>query len=145
MNYLHEIIADATTGQREAIAIHFDLNPSTVYKWCEDPNGSGHPIPANRIVPLCEFLNDWRIVEFLAMQSGRVLFELPKAAKSKENIDRIMEVASEFSDLLKAAVKASEDDIITILEFERIEKEAFELHAATVGAVEHFRELRKEG
>lgn len=145
MKFLYEIIKGVTTGQREAIAIHFGLNSSTVYKWCEDPNGSGHPIPADRIIPISQFLDDKRIVEFYAEQLGCVLFELPKAAKAKDNIDQIMEVAKEFSDLLKAVVEANKDDIITAPEFERINKEAFELHAAIVGAVEHFRKLKKEG
>jgi hypothetical protein len=131
-------------GKHEATAEHFGLNVSTVYKWCEDPTGSGHPIPANRIIPLCQFLDDWQVIEFLAMQSNRVLFKIPKAVKPKENIDQIMNVAVQFSDLLKATTETSNDKNINLPEFKRIDKEAFDLHAAIVNAVEYFRKQVKD-
>ena len=139
MRYLHEVIGEATSGQREAVALHFGLHASTVYKWCEDPGVSGHPIPADRIVPLCQFLDDWRIVEYLAAQSGRVLIELPAACEPRKNIDYLSQMATEFADLLRESVKAAEDGVITVAEMKRIDKEGWELLRAVVSVMEYFR------
>lgn len=51
------------------IAAFFSTSLSNVYKWAEpDPSGTPGGIPKKYIVPLCKYLEDYRLLDFYASQ-----------------------------------------------------------------------------
>lgn len=134
----HEACRAMMNGRALAVADHFGKSQSAVYSWAEDPRGSGRAMPGDMIVPVSLFLDDYRLIEWMANQVGLVVYRIPEAA-GDHNFDRLAALTKEFGDGLQAAGDALKDGRITSAEFERIEKEFIEFITEGKRTLEAFR------
>lgn len=68
---VHAIIVDNTAGvSPKQIASFLGRSLQTVYKWGQDPEFSGSPIPKDLILPFTTFTKDVRLLEFYLYHIG---------------------------------------------------------------------------
>lgn len=143
---MYEIVRRVISGKAEAVALHFGLSASAVYKWGESPEGGGVPIPGNRIIPLCQFLEDYGIVEYLANNLGLIVFRIPAGKPTNKNYDRIARLSKEFGEGIQAVGQALEDGRISKSEIAKIDKEFMEFITEAKSFLEHLRrQVKRKG
>ena len=139
MERLHEVVRKVTAGKVEGIAIDVNKTASAIYKYGEDPTGTGVPIPGNMIVPISKLTGDHSIVKYLANRLGLVVFKIPDGSSPDININKLASLVKGFGESLQAASSAIEDYKITRAEMAKIEKEFIELITLTKATMEYFR------
>lgn len=124
-----EIIAGNPNGKSpKQIAAFLGVSVPIVYKWAENPDGSGSPIPFNKAVQLSVYTGDLRLVEILAEELGGVFVSVnPKKLSIKDRTKSLLRLIKVFGDVAAASAEALADGKITDKEKKRIHKEAHEL------------------
>lgn len=125
-NDLHSVCYESFRGKVEGMALDLNKSISAIYKWMEDPESSGSPIPGNLIIPACKSAGNTLIVEWLANRLGLIVYRIPESS-DKGNFDRLAKLTKEFSEALESVGDALLDGKITQIEFNRIEKEFLDL------------------
>jgi len=124
----------------KAIVRNFGLSQSTVYRWGEDPNGNGLPMPSTMIVPVSEFLGTDKIINFIAEQAGGYFIRIPINNKEFSEVSKeIAKSLKEFGDFINASAESLEDGTITENEIKKIEKESGEAVNSILSLVESFK------
>jgi hypothetical protein len=97
------------------------LNESTVYKWGENPEFSGSPIPKKYIVIYCLILSDFRLIDWYAYQVNHFIKPIEPSGKIDGNIlDNFFDVGSSFGSLSKEIKEALADGKIDSMEATKI-------------------------
>lgn len=111
----HEIIRailDDNPNNRspKQIASFFNCAVSTVLKWGEDPDGSGFPIPSQKMLPLMFFTGDLRLLKWMALQMNYRIVPLEKTKDSNgilaDDILKIDTLRGLMSDVLQGFIDA---------------------------------------
>jgi len=146
----HEIIFDilednpANLSAKE-IATRLNKSIATIYKWAEDPDFSGSPIPSDMILPLFYHTNDSRLIEFFCHQLGGLFFPVPGIKhKNKDYLDHLKKVSATFFDAMRIATDSFNNKDIDKDEFENIHTASFKHMQALSELVSLAKKLSKE-
>lgn len=134
----HDACRQLLNGRVEAVAEELGKAASTVYKYGQNPNASGKIMPGNLIVPISLFLENHSLIEWMANRLGLIAYQIPDS-DSDHNLNRLAMLTKEFGESLQVASEALEDGRITRAEFQRIEKEFYDLMTTAKATLEAFR------
>lgn len=127
---LFEIINDVYRRNKEkteALCEPMGVSRSQLYRYAEAPEGSGSPIPAEKLVVLVNETEDPSALRYLAAECGYLIVPIPDRANRPTRIKNITreltKVMHECAELVQESSKALEDGIITQEERDGIDKE----------------------
>ncbi len=132
---LREVFRDH--GPKE-IAAALGLSLSLVYKWAEDPEGSGSASPLERVGRLIRETRDPRLVQWLCQQADGYFVRNPQSYRDQdyEVIPATHEIVQQFADLLAVISQAALDQVITLGESADIREVWERLKCYTEGFVQ---------
>lgn len=132
---LREVFRDH--GPKEIAAV-LGLSLSMVYKWAEDPEGSGSANPLDRVGRLIRATRDPRLVQWLCQQAEGFFVHNPRTYRDQdyEVIPATHEIVQQFADLLAVISQAALDKVITIEESADIREVWERLKCYTEGFVQ---------
>jgi hypothetical protein len=117
----YEVIRNAVEDQGvKAVAAALRVSAALVYKWCEppaeqdDPDASGAKNPLDRVRDLYLLTRDIHLIRWLCNEAGGyfVANPVPELRKSADEaiFSETREMVRDFSELLEAVTKSTEDD-----------------------------------
>ena len=108
---LREVFRDHGPKQ---VADALGVSLSLVYKWAEDPAGSGSPNPLERIGDLIRITGDPRLIQWLCQQGGGFFVRnVRNTGHGYEMTPATNEIVQQFADLLAVISQAAMDMVIT--------------------------------
>ncbi len=70
-------------------------------------------LPAEMVVPLCEAVNDFRLLDFLELQAGRLAFSIPDSRQPKaSDITELHKMLEDAIEAVRAGSASMRDDIV---------------------------------
>jgi hypothetical protein len=142
----YEVIRKAVDDQGvKAVAAALRVSAALVYKWCEppsqqdDPDASGAKNPLDRVRDLYLLTKDIHLIRWLCNEAGGFFVANPvpelRTSADEAIFSETREMVRDFSELLEAVTKSTEDDgRIDTEEADKIRQKWEDLKAC----VEHF-------
>lgn len=123
-----EILKNAITPiGAKSIATDMNLSASLIYKWCQskDYNTGAADNPLDRLAVLYDLTKDDNIIRWLCERADGYFVKNIEAntSESKSLFEVTQKILSEFSELLSAISKSSQDGNISKRESENIRSE----------------------
>jgi len=112
------------------VAVFLTISESTIYRYAEDPEGSGVSILTDKIIPFTHFTQDDRLLKHFANACGYQLVKLPETKKNKSIrhlIKDLSKTIKEFADFTQAVSSSWGDNKFSDPEKSQINKECNEV------------------
>lgn len=133
---LHETIHRHPTKGVAEIAEEIEISESYLYRAAlpdkddvSNPDlATGCRFPLKKLARLIQVTGDYRVLDHIEAQVGRVAFNVPDKAPGQELVHRqLSKSITEFGELIQAVGDSIQDGTITRPERERCKKEGYDL------------------
>jgi hypothetical protein len=119
-----QILKDNPNRQSyKQIASTLGVCTTTIFRWAEDPHGSGVKFPSDRIITFSDITGDDRLLRYFANECGYLLIRMPDIhSRSVKGLTKTLsKTMKKFAEFLHDTAEALSDGVLTKKEIESVD------------------------